>query len=91
MSIHHADIATAETRLKIKRWGNNLGVRLPAPIARAAHLEADQSVIVSVEGNQIVIRPETAPSMNLEERLEGFAPDVHGGEAMCTDAIGNER
>ena len=48
-------------------------------------------MIVSVEGNQIVIRPETTPSMSLEERLKGFDPDVHGGEAMCTDAIGNER
>ncbi|WP_018882265.1 MULTISPECIES: AbrB/MazE/SpoVT family DNA-binding domain-containing protein [unclassified Thioalkalivibrio] len=81
----------AETRLNIKRWGNNLGVRLPAAIARAAHLEADQSVIVSVEGNQIVIRPETTPSMSLEERLKGFDPDKHSGEAMCTDVIGNER
>ncbi|WP_018937914.1 MULTISPECIES: AbrB/MazE/SpoVT family DNA-binding domain-containing protein [unclassified Thioalkalivibrio] len=81
----------AETRLKIKRWGNNLGVRLPAAIARAAHLEADQPVIVSVEGNQIVIRPETSQSMTLDERLEAFDPDIHGGEVMRTDAIGNKR
>ena len=81
----------AETRLNIKRWGNNLGVRLPAAIARAAHLEADQSVIVSVEGNQIVIRPETSQSMTLDERLEAFDPDIHGGEVMRTDVIGNER
>ncbi|WP_020146437.1 AbrB/MazE/SpoVT family DNA-binding domain-containing protein [Thioalkalivibrio sp. ALJ15] len=81
----------AETRLNIKRWGNNLGVRLPAAIARAAHLKADQSVIVSVEGDQIVIRPEKHETMSLKQRLEGFDPDLHGGEAMPTESVGNER
>ena len=30
--------------LDIKQWGNNLGVRLPAAVARAAHLSVDQRV-----------------------------------------------
>lgn len=33
------------TVLNIKHWGNNLGVRLPAAIASAAHLHADQRVV----------------------------------------------
>lgn len=34
------DVVT-EAILDIRRWGNNLGVRLPAAIAREAHLRAD--------------------------------------------------
>ena len=43
----------AEVVLDIKQWGNNLGVRLPATIAREARLCADQRVRVSVKGNQV--------------------------------------
>ena len=80
-----------ETKLNIRRWGNSLGVRLPAGIARAAHLEADQAVILSIEGDRIVIRPDTSRSMTLDERLKAFDPDVHGGETMRTERVGNER
>lgn len=49
-----------EAVLDIKQWGNSLGVRLPAAVAREAHLHADQRVRVSVEGEQVVITPLTA-------------------------------
>lgn len=47
--------------LKLKHWGNNLGVRLPATVARAALLHADQRVRVLVEGSRVVIEPLTDP------------------------------
>ena len=34
------------TVLTLKHWGNNLGVRLPAAVAKAAHLQVDQQVQV---------------------------------------------
>jgi antitoxin component of MazEF toxin-antitoxin module len=34
----------AEVFLDSKQWGNTLAVRLPAAVARAAHLQADQRV-----------------------------------------------
>ena len=33
--------------LDIKPWGNNLGVRLPAAVARAAQLRANQRVRIT--------------------------------------------
>jgi len=45
----------AEAVLDIKQWGNNLGVRLPAAVAREARLHVDQRVRVSVEGDHVVI------------------------------------
>lgn len=81
----------AEVFLDIKRWGNNLGVRLPAAVARAAHLHADQRVRVSVEDGLIVIRPETEAPLTLEQRLAQFDPERHGGEAMAAKPVGAER
>ena len=80
-----------EVVLDIKQWGNNLGVRLPAAIARAAHLHADQRVRVVVENGQVMIVPLTDVPLTLEQRLAFFDPARHGGEAMATEAVGAER
>lgn len=80
-----------EAVLNIKQWGNNLGVRLPASVAREAHLHVDQRVRVSVEGGLVVIAPVTDAPLTLEQRLARFDPARHGGEAMTSRAIGAER
>lgn len=81
----------AEVFLDIKQWGNNLGVRLPAAVARAAHLRADQRVRVSVEDGLIVIHPADETSLTLEQRLARFDPERHGGEVMVSEPVGAER
>jgi antitoxin MazE len=80
-----------EAILDIKHWGNSLGVRLPASVARAAQLHADQRVRVAVEGGRVTITPvERAPS-SLAERLTRFDPARHGGEAMVSASLGAEQ
>ena len=75
----------------IKKWGNSLGVRLPAAIARAARLHIDQRVHLSVEDGAVVIRPEQDADVTLDERLSRFDPARHGGEIMQTRAVGAEK
>ena len=85
------EIKMTETVLDIKKWGNSLGVRLPAAIARAARLHVDQRVHLTVEEGAIIIRPEQSPDLTLEERLSRFDPARHGGETMQTRAVGAEK
>jgi antitoxin MazE len=80
-----------EAVLDIKQWGNNLGVRLPAAVARAAHLHVDQRVRISVEDGTIVIRPVGEVAQTLEQRLARFDPVRHGGEVMRSLALGAEK
>lgn len=81
----------AEAILDIKHWGNNLGVRLPAAVAKAAHLHADQRVQVSVEGGRVIITPLADTMPTLAQRLARFDPVRHGGEAMPGAPVGAER
>ena len=74
-----------EVTLDIKKWGNSLGVRLPATIAREAHLHTNQSVRISVINKQVVITPILDESLTLEQRLESFDLALHGGEAMSVE------
>lgn len=77
----------AETVHNIKHWGNNLGVRLPAAVARGVHLHADQRVRITVEGERIIITPLCNETLSLEQRLALFDPERHGGEVMATDEM----
>ncbi|OQW79833.1 MAG: PbsX family transcriptional regulator [Proteobacteria bacterium ST_bin11] len=81
-----------EAILDIKQWGNSLGVRLPAAIAKAAHLHNHQRVRISVEDDKVVITPLDDEALTLEQRLTRFDPERHGGESMSSDqTIGAER
>jgi len=81
-----------EAIISIKQWGNHLGIRLPAAIAREAHLKVNQRVRISVENDHVVITPINDAPLTLEQRLASFDPERHGGEAMATSqTIGAER
>ena len=79
-----------EAILDIKRWGNNLGVRLPASVARAARLKADQRVRITVEEGRVIITPHGDKPPTFAERLALLDPVVHGGEAMAVVPLGRE-
>lgn len=84
-------MAVVEAVLGIKRWGNNLGVRLPANVAKAAHLHPDQMVRVSVVDGNVTITPIEGQEMTLEQRLALFDPARHGGEVMAAAPVGAEK
>lgn len=87
----HREAAVSEAVLDIKPWGNNLGVRIPAAVAKAAKLHANQRVTVSVEDGRVVITPHGPKPLSLDERLSRYDPAVHGGEVMAAAPIGAEK
>ena len=82
----------AEAILLIKHWGNSLGVRLPAAVAREAQLRASQRVRVTIdEEGRVVIEPVRDEPLTLDQRLSRFVdPARHGGDAVVADALGAE-
>lgn len=84
-------MAHVEAVVGIKKWGNNLGVRLPANVAKAAHLAVDQMVRVTVDDGNVTISPVDGLEMTLEQRLALFDPARHGGEEMATAPVGAEK
>jgi antitoxin MazE len=73
------EASMAEAVLHIKRWGNGLGVPLPAEVVRDAHLHVEQRVRISIEGAQVVITPVSDLHLTLNQRLARFDPARHGG------------
>ena len=79
-----------ESTLKIKTWGNGLGVRITSHVARAAGLQADTEVTLTVEEGRLVIEPKTKRKLTLAEKLKAFDPKKHGGEFVVSGRVGAE-
>lgn len=80
-----------EALLDIKPWGNNLGVRIPAAVAREAKLHATQRVRLKVEDGRVIVTPQAEKALTLAARLALFEPAVHGREVKADARVGAER
>ena len=81
----------SEAMLNIELWGNSLGVRIPAALAREAKLRANQRIKVSVEDGRVIITPQADKALTLADRLALFDPALHAGEVMAAAPLGVEQ
>lgn len=79
-----------QTCLKIKPWGNGLGVRITSHVARAAGLSADTEVSLDVVEGRLIIEPIVGKKLTLAEKLRAYDPAKHGGEVMVGGRVGSE-
>ncbi|HEY1645584.1 MAG TPA: AbrB/MazE/SpoVT family DNA-binding domain-containing protein [Candidatus Saccharimonadales bacterium] len=76
----------------LQKWGNGTGVRIPKKVMQAAHLELNQSLIVSLQGTSIVLTPLDEPEeVNLSTLLKGVTPALVNGEMEWGHDVGAER
>jgi antitoxin MazE len=74
----------------IQEWGNGLGLRITAPLAKAAHVVRGTKVKVEVVKDGFLVRVVGKPKLSLAQKLKAFDPKMHGGEAMAKGRIGAE-
>lgn len=76
-------------QLTVKKWGNSVGVRIPAPILNALKLEADHLIDMRVEDGKIIIEP-ISHGYSLEQLLAGITPENLHREADSGAPVGKE-
>lgn len=59
--------------VKVTKWGNSLGIRIPTDIARQFRIKAHDRIKVTYTDNQIIytVRP------NKHERMEAYFEELH--------------
>lgn len=80
-----------KTEQTVQEWGNGLGVRITAAVARAAKFARGLPVTVEVVEEGILVRPAARkPKLTLAQKLKAFNPAIHGGEAIGDGRVGAE-
>ncbi|MEQ1857658.1 MAG: AbrB/MazE/SpoVT family DNA-binding domain-containing protein [Longimicrobiales bacterium] len=65
--------------VRISKWGNSLGLRIPAPFARETGIDEGTEVDIALDGGRIIITP-PGPRYTLDALLDGVTPEnVHEG------------
>ena len=82
-----ADLKVEQT---IQEWGNGLGVRITAPVAKAARFVQGLPITVEVVEEGVLLRAAGRPKLTLAQKLRAYDPSRHGGEVMVSHAVGVE-
>lgn len=89
--IHIGENMLKKAILSVQKWGNSLAVRIPATIARSVHFHIGTQVELSVDKENVIVKPTGKQKLTLQERLNLFDPVKHGGEVMASEIIGKEK
>ena len=76
--------------IKILKWGNSLGLRIPKSFAKEAGVKEGSSVDISIDGNRLVIRPVRPIKYRLSEMLSQVCEDNIHDEISTGEAEGGE-
>jgi antitoxin component of MazEF toxin-antitoxin module len=82
--------STVAAEQTVQEWGNGLGVRITAPIAKPARLARGTPIRVEVVEGGVFVRVSGKPRLSLAQKLRAFNPAKHGGEVMVTRPVGVE-
>lgn len=75
----------------LKKWGNSIGVRLPAHILKEVRLTENQPVEVSAKKGAVVIRPLKGRRQTLAKLLTGITPANRHDAEDFGRPVGRER
>ena len=78
-------------RQTVQEWGNDLVVRITAPIAKAALFTRGLPIEVEVVDGGVFLRAVGKPKLTMVQKLKAFDPERHGGEVLATGRVGVER
>ncbi len=76
-------------QVRLSRWGNSLGLRLPRALAAQIGAREGQKLKVTAEGGRLIIEPATEV-WRLEDLLLGMTPQAMGEAFDWGDDRGRE-
>ena len=74
----------------MRRWGNSIGVRIPAGILTELNLSAEKKVDVRAEAGRIIIEPIIDSQETLEQLLGQITPNNLHSEVDFGQPVGKE-
>jgi antitoxin MazE len=77
-------------QVKVSKWGNSLGMRLPRALAAHIGLTEGRIVEISLDGARLIVEP-IKPVYSLEDLLANMTPDAMREAFDWGEDVGRER
>ncbi len=78
-------------RIKVKKWGNSLALRIPKTFAFQSKIREDEYVNLILEGNKIFIEPVDEKKYSLKELVSRIDKTNLHSEIDFGKPVGNEK
>ncbi|WEK55981.1 MAG: AbrB/MazE/SpoVT family DNA-binding domain-containing protein [Candidatus Cohnella colombiensis] len=75
--------------VKVQKWGNSLGIRIPGPYAEQLDLKDGSEVELLLQNREVIIRPKVSKP-TLEDLLSKITPENRHQEIDFGTSEGNE-
>lgn len=77
-------------KIKVSKWGNSLGIRLPINLVKSSISEGDLLDVNFENGVLTAIHVKEENDSKLDKLLEGITPKNYGGEIDFGSSLGKE-
>jgi len=76
--------------LKLQKWGNSIGIRIPANILKDLKLKKDDTVIIDKDDDKIIISIPKKECLSLADRFKQYHGENLAKEFEWDEPVGRE-
>ena len=80
----------SNSSLKITKWGNSQGIRLPMAVMELLSLKTGDELQMTVESNSITLTPNKNRRMSIAERFANYEGPTQQEEIWSDEVFGKE-
>lgn len=73
--------------IRIQKWGNSLGIRIPMHLAKQLKLHENSPISLEIEGDRMILQP---TKYDLKQMLDSVTQENLHSETFHDDPQGNE-
>jgi antitoxin MazE len=84
------NIREGDVKVKVSKWGNSLGLRIPRSLAAELGVGEGSTVDIQIENGDLIVRPERKTRYRLAELLAAVHEGNLHGEVTTGDPVGRE-
>jgi antitoxin MazE len=77
--------------IKIAKWGNSLGIRIPKHLAQKIRLQEGDEIEISTAEDKLIVTPLKRKKYTLDELLEGMGENNLHSEIDWGETMGREQ
>ena len=76
--------------IKVKKWGNSLGIRIPKSLSTQAGIAEGSSIDMNIEGDKITITPKHKNEYSIDELISRISENNVHYEIRTDGPVGHE-
>ena len=76
--------------IRLQKWGNSLGIRIPSTILKSLDLKSNDKINLDLDDDRIIITKAKKGKISLKERFNEYNGDDLAKEFNWDDARGRE-